>query len=290
MKQVVRQLTRSILGTLTVMSLLAGCSGNYHVDVNSNADSVNNDMDSYSDSNVSDALDQNSNNSDVSTEIDRKLELIESETLQYPGKKDGYTYNAYESYVEIKGYPSGETSLDIPATIDGLPVWVIGDNMASESKSLESVTIPDTVVKIGEFAFYYAKNLKSVSLPDSVAIIEHGAFFGTAIPEVPISSNIREIADQAFPHQYRNHSITIPESAQYIGFQDFCFYDWQEGETITITILSRDVELSDEFYVSEAFDSDGNRHIWDVVIRGYAGSTAAEYCAEHHVTMEVIPE
>lgn len=227
---------------------------------------------------------------DISAEIDNKLELIGSEILQYPGEENGYKFNAYESYAEITHCPSDNASLEIPSTLGGLPVWVIGERAAYRNETLENLIIPDTIVKIGEYAFYEAENLKSVEMPNSIAIIETAAFYGTEVPELPISGNIRVIEDQAFPYLYQTNSITIPESAQSIGYLTFNFDSYQEGDTITITILSRSVILSDDFYRLFNRDDNGNMVSADVVIRGYAGSTTASYCADHNKTMEVISE
>lgn len=292
MKRIYKKLTSAFLLFVILTMLLSGCGGRAHDDNINNKETSNiENADILSDSVISDIPNQSDDTDlDVSIEIDNKLTLIGSETLQYPGEENGYAYNAYESYVEITHCPRDVSSMEIPATIDGLPVWVIGKEAAKRNEDLESITIPDTVVKISEHAFYEAENLKSVNLPNSVAIIEEGAFYGTEVPELPISENIRIIGDQSFPYQYQNNTITIPESAQSIGYLIFNFDNYQEGDTITITILSRDVVLSDDFYRVFNRDSAGNMVSAKIVIRGYAGSTTAAYCAEHNKTMEVIPE
>lgn len=292
MKRISKKLISMFLVPIVLMTLLVGCGEHSNDDTNNTQKAPNTEStDALPDSTISDVSKKNTvAEPNVSVEIDNKLALIGSETLQYPGKENGYTFNAYESYVEITHCPYGISTLEIPATINNLPVWVIGEEAAKGNEDLESVIIPDTVVKICEFAFYEAENLKSIQLPNSVAIIEHGAFYDTEIPEFPISENIRVIEDQAFPYLYQSNSITIPESAQSIGYLTFNFDGYQEGDTITITILSKNVVLSDDFYRLFNRDSNGNMVSAEVVICGYAGSTAAAYCAEHFKTMEVIPE
>ena len=54
---------------------------------------------------------------------------------------------------------------------------------------LTSVTIPDSVEKIGKYAFHNCKNLTSVTIPDSVKEVGSGAFYGC--------TNLRKISYSA---------------------------------------------------------------------------------------------
>ncbi len=70
-----------------------------------------------------------------------------------------------------------ERNLSVPATLGGYPVTRIADN-AFEGASLESVTLPASVTRIGWFAFLNCDALRTVTLPASVKHIDYGAFDG----------------------------------------------------------------------------------------------------------------
>lgn len=76
----------------------------------------------------------------------------------------------------ISRYTGEDTSVVIPAEIDGKAVVRIGAGAFRENTEIESVTIPDGVLSIGEEAFFGCTRLKEAVLPDSVASIESFAF------------------------------------------------------------------------------------------------------------------
>ena len=62
-----------------------------------------------------------------------------------------------------------------------------------------SVTIPDTVTSIGEYAFYDCTSLTSVTIPDSVTSIGGSAFSGcTSLTSVTIPDSVTSIGSYAF--------------------------------------------------------------------------------------------
>ena len=96
-------------------------------------------------------------------------------------------------------------------TFDG-EVTTIGDS-AFESCNLTSVTIPDSVVEIGEFAFYACKGLTSVTIPNGVTEIKDYTFgFCKSLTSVTIPNSIISIGYDAFYNCSSLTSVTIPDS------------------------------------------------------------------------------
>lgn len=75
----------------------------------------------------------------------------------------------------ITGYVGSDKVLTIPSKIDGYTVVAIADS-AFDSDTLTNVVIPNTVTKIGWFAFKECSSLKSVTVPESVTSIGYSAF------------------------------------------------------------------------------------------------------------------
>ena len=64
--------------------------------------------------------------------------------------------------------------------------------------SIETITIPSTVEKIGESAFERCKNLETVTLNEGLKEIGAYAFMYSSIESITIPSTVKEIGNEAF--------------------------------------------------------------------------------------------
>ena len=88
----------------------------------------------------------------------------------------------------------------------------IGDAF-SGCTELTSITIPNSILRIGGWAFYGCTGLTSVSIPNSVTEIGSEAFSGCVrLTSVTIPNSVIKIGDYAFSGCTRLTSITIPNS------------------------------------------------------------------------------
>lgn len=118
----------------------------------------------------------------------------------------------------LQSYSGSESSVSIPATIDGQAVTAIGSGAFARNDSLRSVQIPSSVTQIGQQAFSDCASLQVVQMPSSLSSIGAGAFDGcTSLSSVSIPSRTTSIGDDAFYGCVSLRSITIPPSVQSIG-------------------------------------------------------------------------
>lgn len=89
-----------------------------------------------------------------------------------------FLYIVEDEQAIITGFVGNDKNVRIPSAIDGYTVIGISDE-AFTSSSIENITIPDTVTKIGWFAFKNCSNLKSITIPNSVKSIGYSAFTQT---------------------------------------------------------------------------------------------------------------
>ncbi|MBD5426077.1 MAG: leucine-rich repeat protein [Treponema sp.] len=146
------------------------------------------------------------------------------------------------SGVRILEYNGSAKSVVIPAEIEGLPVKEINRRAFYGNETLKSVTVPDSVEKIGGSAFRDCTALESVMLGNSVQIIdcdedwrgaEQGAFQDcTSLKSIIIPDSVEKIGSHAFQDCTALESVTLGNSVQEIGGS--AFYGCTALESVTI--------------------------------------------------------
>ena len=101
----------------------------------------------------------------------------------------------------ITGYTGFSTRLDIPETIDGVPVTAVGDNAFQGHRYLCYLTLPEGLTSIGNEAFMDATTLLHVEFP----------------------STLKNIGDRAFCRSYRGKTMELPEGLESIGAEAFVY-------------------------------------------------------------------
>ena len=89
---------------------------------------------------------------------------------------------------------------------------------------ITSVTIPNSVTNIGDFAFDMCNRMTSVTIPNSVTSIGRYAFeYCSRLTSVTIGNSVTSIGDHAFDNCNRMTSVSIGNSVTSIG--DLAFYN-----------------------------------------------------------------
>ncbi len=110
------------------------------------------------------------------------------------------------------------TRADIPSSIEGYPVLYIGEAAFEDNLSLESVNIPEGVVRINRYAFSRCDNLKEVNIPSSVETIGFSAFYACInLNNLTLNKGIASIGEKAFWCCRSLTDLDIPDSVSYIG-------------------------------------------------------------------------
>jgi len=83
------------------------------------------------------------------------------------------------------------------------------------SRNVSSITIPNGVTSIGDYAFFYCMSLTSITIPSSVTSIGSGAFTGcTSLASITIPSSVTSIGEGAFAsNSITSITINKPEGS-----------------------------------------------------------------------------
>ena len=120
-----------------------------------------------------------------------------------------YARHLYLNEVEV-------THVTFPNTMTSIQPWVFIGCI-----NLTSVTIPTSVTKIGQGAFFNS-GLTSVEIPSSVTMIEESAFkYCEKMTSVNIPNTLTSIEPETFEYCSSLTSISIPSSVKSIGRNAF---------------------------------------------------------------------
>lgn len=136
----------------------------------------------------------------------------------------------------IVGRDSGEanTEIIIPATYGGLPVKEIRDWAFSYNKTITSVQLPDSITKIGGYAFHECTALKTVNFPKDLETIGENAFDGCSglTGKLVLPNGVKIIEYSAFAACTGLTEVILPNSLEALGY--FAFEDCTGLKTVDL--------------------------------------------------------
>ena len=167
-----------------------------------------------------------------------KIEIISTEVTE-EDKKDAWTDEFGVKYSKdgkklLKSTDLGLKSYTIKKGTRCICDYAFtGDYRDDHSPSLQSITIPDSVTSIGDWAFSECSSLHSVTIPDSVTSIGNWTFHRcSSLHSVTIPDSVTSIRDWAFLDCKSLQSVTIPDSVTSIG--DGAFNGCESLQSVTI--------------------------------------------------------
>lgn len=118
-------------------------------------------------------------------------------------------------------------------------VSAIEDKAFACCDSLTSVSLPSSLISIGNFAFFSCSALKSLSLPPALTSLGRWAFFGCESIESSISipDGVDTIPEEAFGRCRSLKEVILPTNLEYIGDAAF-----RECESLSSIILPEGLE------------------------------------------------
>lgn len=162
--------------------------------------------------------------------VGAKAGVTSSDTYQYPF---GYIFgtSSYDGGVATRQLYYGSSTSSTTTTTYYIPsslksVTVTGGNIlygAFEGcTGLTSITIPDSVTSIGDYAFDGCKGLTNITIPDRVTNIGRGVFRDcTGLTSVTIPNSVTNISYSAFRNCRGLTSVTIGNGVTSIGSDAF---------------------------------------------------------------------
>ena len=159
-----------------------------------------------------------------------------------------------------------DTTLVIPATYEGSPVTGIAHFGFSYGDNLESITLPDSLLWIGDDAFAYCPKLSEIALPDGLTRIGIRAFQKcTSLKSVTIPNTVTTLDIWAFDHCDSLESVVLSDGMTEID--SYVFSDCTSLTSIVFPIGIKSV-AADSFQMCSSFSTvfyKGNAKQWENV-------------------------
>ena len=127
-----------------------------------------------------------------------------------------------------------EADIRSSVEIDGNTYLVncIGDNAFYDRFQLSFVTIPSSIISIGEYAFCYCA-MNTLIIPDNVTSIGTRAFYSCPLVSLTIGKSVTSISSDAFGGNPELETLTINCSTIYDWFNSMSFSKLHIGENVT---------------------------------------------------------
>ena len=146
-----------------------------------------------------------------------------------------------------------------------------------DNDGIKTVTVPDTVTDIQDYAFASTKNLSSIKLSANLEHLGTNAFFYCmSLETIELPATLKNIEPFAFSASGLK-TIVIPESENLTELPEFMFHQCPNLKEVTIPATITSI-------AKNAF----NECPADLVLKVIEGSYAETYAQEHNLTYVTI--
>ncbi|NLJ32926.1 MAG: leucine-rich repeat domain-containing protein, partial [Erysipelotrichaceae bacterium] len=120
--------------------------------------------------------------------------------------------------IVLVGYYGSEDIVVIPEAVDDVPLIAIERLAFFNNKAVREITIPDSVVSIGERAFHNCDNLETLNFGNGLKRIGKSAFVGClSLETINLPEGVTVIEDNVFSYCPNLVTISIPNSIEEVG-------------------------------------------------------------------------
>ena len=144
---------------------------------------------------------------------------------EFVENEDGYT-------VSLTDEGKSVSEIVIPVSFNGKPVTALGENFLRDNTKIEKITIPASIKRIPDYAFYQCTKLREVVLNEGLEEIGRYAFDSCKLKRIIIPSSCTTIEQFAFENNKDLYHVYLPSSVETV--EQFAFYSINSSAYICI--------------------------------------------------------
>lgn len=139
--------------------------------------------------------------------------------LAFPSGRKG-EYSVPEGFIEIEPAAFNECLISSVTLPEG--IVRIGDSAFSNSYSLESIWLPNTLKEIESNMFTWCDKLKEIHFPENLEIIGERAFLRCgSLSSINLPASVKTLEDRVFANCDNLESVTLSSSLESFGIDVF---------------------------------------------------------------------
>ena len=157
---------------------------------------------------------------------------VGAENSEYTGIRtwEKWSYFVVEDKAYVCGYGGTEEEITIPSEIKGFKVTAVSNRLecdmymrffTANDPQTVSVIIPEGITELRRSCFIMNSNLERVTLPSTVERIGDSAFYGCSLTDINIPKGVKWIGFEAFNCSGIS-SVQLPEGLEGIDARAFC--------------------------------------------------------------------
>ncbi len=161
------------------------------------------------------------------------------DSVGFPTWYDGFEIDIInDDEAILYRYTYDNTNITIPERIYDRKIIEIADGTFKDNKTVERITIPNTVKRIGTEAFRGCESLKKVDMPSTLSELGDYAFYGCSeLNDVVIPKGVESLGECAVANCTALDNVVLPDTLKKIDL--FAFAGCTELESI---VFPRNVE------------------------------------------------
>lgn len=189
---------------------------------------------------------------------------MESDELFGFIKNTDKTLGGYAVAKYLKKDDRTVTDVRIPAEYKGLPVTMLLACCFASARSIRRVSIPESVLFIGDDAFVNCTSLEAAELSEGIETIGDRAFAMTGLKSVKLPKSLKRLGNYAFQFCRALESVEFGSAPSEFGFRVFHNCDSLPAETYVmglvrstdITSPIRRADFQESIYIDSYIDAD----------------------------------
>ncbi len=144
------------------------------------------------------------------------------ETLVLPDSVESLGHQAFYDCTKL-------SDLHLPASWTACPSYRDGSSGINYQgqlfvgcKALTTVTLPEGMTEIPDYAFYNANYLQSITVPEGITELKEYAFYGCrALTQITLPQTLASVGREAFSGCSSLETLVLPDSVESLGYQAF---------------------------------------------------------------------